>query len=276
MVGTLAGTAAIFVAATVATEGFITAARATTAGLAAHRQNAPPDAVARAAFHHALLKKRVRSKSDSIVAAKTAKRNESTHSDVSASALAAIALFGQDGTLRELLAQVQIAVAQILDSDRMATVGVYGAVGVSWLLLCGARVSAVCPSNLMRPGAFASFKPIVPARRFIHATPREKVLNNAAGERYGCHTCGGREARKRYVADHQPPSKLAGNSKQIFLPHCFACSSLQGGLASRARWPWWTARGTVSHGSTLRWYHLWTPLGLAFTVGFELEPDPLI
>jgi hypothetical protein len=46
VIGTVAGTGAIFIAACTATEGFIAAARATTAGMTAHGQGAALDGVA--------------------------------------------------------------------------------------------------------------------------------------------------------------------------------------------------------------------------------------
>jgi len=274
VVGTVFGLGSIVCAASVASEGFIGAGRATSAGLRAHRNGADaPDAI-QEGLHHALVVRRPRSAVDVAASSRHHREHGSSPSiSLARSILAAIAALGQDGTLEHVsVAAIDMANA-VLHSDRTAAAFIYGSTAAIWVLLCGARLRAVCPSNLMSPGAFARVS--IPARRFIHATPKEKGLNNTAGDRFGCHSCGRKEAKGRYVADHQPPSKLAGTRPQVFLPHCFKCSSLQGGLVSRAKWPWWTAKGMVPHGASLRWYHFWNPIGVAIAVAIGVEPDPL-
>ena len=207
VVGTVFGLGSIVCAASVASEGFIGAGRATSAGLKAHRNGADaPDAI-QEGLHHALVVRRPRSAVDVAASSRHHREHGSSPSiSLARSILAAIAALGQDGTLEHVsVAAIDMANA-VLHSDRTAAAFIYGSTAAIWVLLCGARLRAVCPSNLMSPGAFARVS--IPARRFIHATPKEKGLNNTAGDRFGCHSCGRKEAKGRYVADHQPPSKL--------------------------------------------------------------------
>ena len=214
VVGTVFGLGSIVCAASVGAEGFFAVGRGTSAGLKAHRGGACIQDAVKEGLHHALVARRTRSAADTAAAAQQQRRHRSsTSASVTHSFFAAVAAFGQDGTLDTFLSDAAAVAQRVLHSDRTAATALYGSSAAMWLLLCGARLRAVCPSNLMWPGAFAQIS--IPARRHIHATPKEKGLNNAAGERFGCHTCGRNESGKhkgRYVADHQPPSKLVNHT----------------------------------------------------------------
>eukprot|EP00041_Stephanoeca_diplocostata_P010731 m.171127 g.171127 ORF g.171127 m.171127 type:complete len:415 (+) comp18277_c0_seq18:144-1388(+) len=151
-----------------------------------------------------------------------------------------------------------------------------GAIGF-WML--GGRFRSLCPSSILHPGAFATDS--LPARRFVHATPNQKVEIDAIGAASGCHSCGKRpllrnllRRRTRYIADHQPPSKFATAKSVVrFFPHCQRCSSKQGGLASSAKGRW-DSTLVLNHPTCIRWAHLWIPLGvLAIAVEDEIWQD---
>ena len=96
---------------------------------------------------------------------------------------------------------------------------------------------------------------------------------NDLGKLHGCHTCGTRREAS-YIGDHMPPNNMvqAGQPQRLF-PQCATCSSLQGaqvlpilpgddfmlaGAAVKSRRP-----VLITHATSLRWHHLWLPLGPA-------------
>ena len=153
----------------------------------------------------------------------------------------------------------------------------------------GGRYASVLPSNLMRPGAFAvEWLPAM--REAAYATPKERQVVTSLGSRHGCHSCGKRD-KVTFIADHQPPSKLLGNHKkrgmkaveanpnlQRFYPQCVSCSHKQGGLLaaqngiSALKHP----RAIVTHGNSLRLYHLFLPMPffMTFTRAVRKSPEP--
>lgn len=148
--------------------------------------------------------------------------------------------------------------------------GLAAAFGV-WLL--GGRFRALCPSSIMHVGAFADRAKSIPAKRFVHATKNMKEKLHWVGRRQGCHTCGRRGIRRKYIADHQPPSKFAVETPQRFYPQCTPCSGQQGGLASRLA----TADSELmlfTHGASLRAYHLWLPVSTVVLLLLSDQPDP--
>ena len=159
----------------------------------------------------------------------------------------------------------------------------------------GGRFGAVLPSNLTRPGAFAA--EWIPAYMGSQpATSRERTLIKAMGSKYGCHSCG-RRMLVDFVADHQPPSKLLGNHRNVthqngsgnhrngnsigrhlsgsgetdhllqrFYPQCRQCSQLQGGVLAQTK-----ESSIRSHPKSIRThlslrpYHLFLPLPFVIT-----------
>lgn len=139
----------------------------------------------------------------------------------------------------------------------------------------GGRFSSVLPSSLMRPGAFA--REWIPARGVQYATDNQKVLIQELGRKHGCHSCGRRGGSAKFVADHQPPSKLVDKSAstgkagelgiaQRFFPHCGQCASRQGGTLGSKTGKALSKLSIVVHPFSLRLYHLFLPVpfGVAF------------
>ena len=132
---------------------------------------------------------------------------------------------------------------------------VTGFVGVVVFKALGGRFNAVLPSNLFRPGAFASNW--IPARWEQYAAHYERYLMQQIGGKHGCHSCGTR--RGKFIADHQPPIKLSSPGELLrFYPHCKKCSLLQGSALSRVQ----PSRVAVRCHSSLRLYHLFLPTPL--------------
>ena len=142
--------------------------------------------------------------------------------------------------------------------------------GVVLFRALGGRFRSVLPSNLMRPGVFAT--EWIPAlREAEHASPGEREIIQALGKKNGCHTCGTRTVEK-FVADHQPPSRLLNNHRnpisepdplmQRFYPQCKKCSNVQGGILARQDVKDATTHaGAIrTHGSSLRLYHVFLPI----------------
>jgi len=152
---------------------------------------------------------------------------------------------------------------------------VSAACGVVLFRALGGRFSSVLPSNLMKPGAFA-VEGIPAIREMEPACRSEKNLIQFFGERHGCHTCGRQQRGVKFIADHQPPTKLfskhqGGKSKgaslmfQWLYPHCTRCSSTQGGLLSGqdGMAAAWKVKAIVTHATVLRPYHLFLPFPFA-------------
>ena len=132
--------------------------------------------------------------------------------------------------------------------------------GVAVFKVLGGRFASVLPSHLLRPGAFAALP--VPSKGQHYATAYQKEALNLIGRRYGCHSCGRRG--QSFIADHQPPNKLVvPGVRQSFFAQCRSCSVRQGTVLSRSgvnsmRNP----NAVVTHGSSLRLYHLFLPVPL--------------
>ena len=129
----------------------------------------------------------------------------------------------------------------------------------------GGRFSSVLPSNLMKAGAFA--RDWIPAKTPQLATDFEKYLIQSIGKKYGCHSCGKRYVSK-FIADHQPPSKLftSGMARapyQKFYPQCQKCSTLQGAVVNNG--VTLNSKAIRSHPLGLRLYHLFLPLPLGIS-----------
>lgn len=123
--------------------------------------------------------------------------------------------------------------------------------------ILGGRFRSSLPSNLIKPGAFA--RASIPARksRAISVTARERL--NKIGKKFGCHTCGRKWLVHKFHRDHQPPSALVKEGQtQVFYPQCQRCSAVQGGAVAQG------SNYVVTHGTSLRLYHLWIPVPLAW------------
>ena len=130
--------------------------------------------------------------------------------------------------------------------------------GVAVFKVLGGRFSSVLPSHLLRPGAFAALP--VPSKGQQYATAYQKEALNLIGRRYGCHSCGRRG--QTFIADHQPPNKLTvPGARQSFFAHCRSCSVRQGGVLRNVK-SWRSPNAVVTHGSSLRLYHLFLPVPL--------------
>lgn len=127
----------------------------------------------------------------------------------------------------------------------------------------GGRFSSVLPSHLCAPGAFA--RQWIPANSINYANSTEKNIIQLFGREHGCHSCGNRKVSD-FVADHQPPSKVfkLSNGGQRFYPQCRKCSGLQGGYLAGTNSTVNSAAHLVQHPFSLRLYHVFLPLPLAF------------
>ena len=149
---------------------------------------------------------------------------------------------------------VELVVKDLLISAAVSTI-VFRALG--------GKFSAVLPSNLIQPGAFA--KQAIPVNMAQYASKNQKKIIQDLGRKNGCHTCGRRSKSIQYSADHQPPTKLIKNAEQAppqwYYPQCNKCSNMQGpavnGISSKI---------VITHPFALRPYHIFlpVPLGLAY------------
>eukprot|EP00562_Extubocellulus_spinifer_P005004 CAMPEP_0178522794 /NCGR_PEP_ID=MMETSP0696-20121128/28737_1 /TAXON_ID=265572 /ORGANISM="Extubocellulus spinifer, Strain CCMP396" /LENGTH=411 /DNA_ID=CAMNT_0020153961 /DNA_START=37 /DNA_END=1269 /DNA_ORIENTATION=+ len=152
--------------------------------------------------------------------------------------------------------------------------------------LLGGRFWAVSPSSYTNLGSFARASRSIPAR-MGYANPSQRKIIEAAGRKWGCHTCGSRMVLSRtrdgvrFHADHMPPRSVADrlNSrlwrrmlrikvKQRFYPQCVDCSSVQGSILSKAATNGGSKIGArrlaasgsgsaaYNHGARPRMYHL--------------------
>ncbi|CAB9526478.1 expressed unknown protein [Seminavis robusta] len=110
--------------------------------------------------------------------------------------------------------------------------------------LLGGRFWAIAPSSYTNLGSFA--------RRGIPATEKyanvaQKATLQRWGKQWGCHTCGTRMGRSKFVGDHMPPKSVAEEwnarwhnrmlGRRVgfrFFPQCEPCSRKQGSLLSKA------------------------------------------
>ncbi|XP_019857101.1 PREDICTED: uncharacterized protein LOC109585453 [Amphimedon queenslandica] len=142
-------------------------------------------------------------------------------------------------------------------------------VSVALFRSLGGKFCSVVPSHLANPGAFA--RQWIPAYSNKYATSSEKVLIQEIGKKYGCHTCGKRQSVTKFVCDHQPPTSTLphGGGVQRFYPQCDKCSGLQGGLVTNNK-P--NPKSLVTHITSLRAYHFFLPVPLAFGYLKSLSP----
>ncbi|XP_062520768.1 uncharacterized protein LOC134195708 [Corticium candelabrum] len=119
------------------------------------------------------------------------------------------------------------------------------------------RYHSVLPSNIAKRGAFARVS--IPARRNNAFSPSARERFHKIGKKHGCHTCGRKWRVNKFHRDHQPPTALAREGeKQVYYPQCAKCSAQQGGVVSQR------TIQIVTHGTSLRLYHLWMPVPLAW------------
>ena len=120
----------------------------------------------------------------------------------------------------------------------------------------GGRPSAVMPSDLFRPGAYAYRQ--TPIRTTpTYATESEKARLDAMGRSAGCHHCGNRSA-SMYHGDHIPPNVFALKDPRIvqhFYAQCVACSNKQSAACRSLR------RTLVTHATTMRVWK-WLPAAI--------------
>lgn len=80
------------------------------------------------------------------------------------------------------------------------------------------------------PGPYArEWIPAPPTNRRLNRTEQQEV--DRLGKTWGCHRCGAKDPggkRGSFIGDHQVPKSI-GTPTRIY-PHCFTCSSRQGGL----------------------------------------------
>lgn len=136
--------------------------------------------------------------------------------------------------------------------------------GLVVFALLGGRALSFTPSSLVAVGAFGRRSASIAAgARYANSGERDLILS--LGRKFGCHTCGRRAAS--FVADHQPPLKIArqrrklallrrllpsvARSKYRYFPQCARCSKLQ---AAALRAPKFSPN-PISHIWTLRPYH---------------------
>jgi hypothetical protein len=89
---------------------------------------------------------------------------------------------------------------------------------------------SLCPSDLFRPGSFAS-RSLPATQGSEYADRLQKRQLNWIGRHFGCHHCGSRRPRApntfSFIGDHIPPNKFANGAPQRFYPQCFPCSQQQ-------------------------------------------------
>mmetsp|Transcript_11985 Transcript_11985/g.28429 ORF Transcript_11985/g.28429 Transcript_11985/m.28429 type:complete len:361 (+) Transcript_11985:149-1231(+) len=120
----------------------------------------------------------------------------------------------------------------------------------------GGRFWAISPSSFTHLGSFARWS--IPCTE-NYANPKQRVMIEKMGRKWGCHTCGSHmyflSAKSastgksyRFVGDHMPPKSVAKHMNDTWLrkigllrkvrysfyPQCALCSSKQGSLLSKA------------------------------------------
>lgn len=89
-----------------------------------------------------------------------------------------------------------------------------------FLLIEGKAFHTALPSNILSIGVFANTKlGSVPATSDV-ATELQRRTIQTLGHTYGCHQCGNRQMISRvklFIADHQPPTKIAIQIRESFL-----------------------------------------------------------
>jgi hypothetical protein len=146
--------------------------------------------------------------------------------------------------------------------------------------LLGGRFWSIAPSSYTHVGSFARVVGgSIPATS-RYATAAERLRMERLGRFIGCHTCGThklftREAF-RFVGDHQPPKAIAEQLNRRlhrrllgwkvsyrFFPQCRDCSSIQGGILSKATLDMKTVNSRSAFFAKVRggpsYFHGWRP-----------------
>ena len=111
--------------------------------------------------------------------------------------------------------------------------------GLAIFSALGGRGASFVPSNVLAVGAFGRRSASIPAKA-VYATAAERLTIAGYGKTFGCHSCGRRKIAE-FVADHQPPLKLARWRKNFslmpgfaaryrFYPQCVQCSKRQAAI----------------------------------------------
>ncbi|XP_072042160.1 uncharacterized protein [Amphiura filiformis] len=193
-----------------------------------------------------------------------------------AGVMASIGLLGTSAYLLKFGTDMTEAVVSSLDTRHILFNGVASAV---WFYILGGRFHSVLPSSLVNPGAFAN-RGLTAS--FNYASNEKKKKLNFQGKQHGCHTCGRFWLIDKFIADHQPPLAVIRDMmlkrryifgifptrpkipNQRFYPQCNQCSQKQQNYLSalsrvkvqRLKLKW---RHIVTHGTSLRLYHVWLP-----------------
>lgn len=89
-----------------------------------------------------------------------------------------------------------------------------------FLLIEGKAFYTALPSSILSVGVFANTKlGSVPATGDV-ATELQRRTIQTLGHTYGCHQCGNRQMLSRvkmFIADHQPPTKIATEIRESFI-----------------------------------------------------------
>lgn len=120
----------------------------------------------------------------------------------------------------------------------------------------GGRFWGISPSSYTHLGSFARWS--IPCTE-NYANPKERIMIEQMGRKWGCHTCGSKmyfsSAKSaatgktyRFVGDHMPPKSVAKHMNESWLrrvgplpkvkfrfyPQCVSCSNAQGSILSKA------------------------------------------
>jgi hypothetical protein len=126
-----------------------------------------------------------------------------------------------------------------LQSTNFTYTASFGVLGCIIFQILGGRFRSLFPSDYTQCGAFQHNLSALEAT-LKYAMPREKGYLDFAGKWFGCHTCGTRKRNIIFIADHQPPVKVAKREnarfyrkwtgwlvKQQYYPQCQSCSLQQ-------------------------------------------------
>ena len=122
----------------------------------------------------------------------------------------------------------------------------------------GGRFWAISPSSFTHKGSFGRVRASIPCGQ-NYATPKQRVMIETMGRKWGCHTCGSKMFFKsaksastgktyRFVGDHMPPKSVAREQNKMwfrrwglwpkvkfrFYPQCVSCSNTQGSILASA------------------------------------------
>jgi len=89
-----------------------------------------------------------------------------------------------------------------------------------FLLIEGKAFQTALPSNILSVGVFANTRLGSVAATSDVATELQRRTIQTLGHTYGCHQCGNRQMLSRvklFIADHQPPTKIAIQIRESFI-----------------------------------------------------------